>query len=75
MMYRIQREHSHPRRVMYFPNNGTALVERLPPRFAASVANRDTHYLDRLVREPVLRSEFANRETHYLNRLVRKPVS
>jgi chemotaxis protein CheD len=44
---------SHPRRVMYFPNTGTALVERLPPRFAARVANRETHYLDRLVRESV----------------------
>jgi chemotaxis receptor (MCP) glutamine deamidase CheD len=42
---------SHPRRVMYFPNNGTALVKRLPSRYAASVANREMHYLDKLVRE------------------------
>ena len=42
---------SHPRRVMYFPNSGTALVKRLPPRYAASVANREMQYFNSLVRE------------------------
>jgi chemotaxis protein CheD len=44
---------SHPRRVMYFPSSGTALVKRLPPRYAASVANREMQYFNRLVREPM----------------------
>jgi len=37
---------SHPRRVMYFPGSGTALVKRLPSRYAASVANREMQYFN-----------------------------
>jgi chemotaxis protein CheD len=44
---------SHPRCVMYFPNSGTALVKRLPSRYAASVANREMQYFNSLLREPV----------------------
>jgi len=49
----------HPRRVMYFPNNGTALVTRLPPRYAASVASRETQYLNRLCGVPAAASHLS----------------
>jgi chemotaxis protein CheD len=43
----------HPRRIVYFPYSGTALVKRLSSRHSATVANQETQYVDSLVLEPM----------------------
>jgi chemotaxis protein CheD len=39
----------YPRRLMYFPSSGTALVDRLPKRMVAAVAKRELQYVRSLI--------------------------
>jgi chemotaxis protein CheD len=39
----------YPRRLMYFPSSGTALMDRLPNRLVAAVAKRELQYVQSLL--------------------------
>jgi chemotaxis protein CheD len=39
----------YPRRLMYFPSSGMALMERLPNRLVAAVTKRETQYVQSLI--------------------------
>jgi chemotaxis protein CheD len=43
----------YPRRVVYFPNSGSAMVKRLPSLELAGVAKREAQYIKALVDKPV----------------------
>jgi chemotaxis protein CheD len=43
----------YPRRVMYFPQTGSAMVKRLPSLEVASVAKREAQYIKALVAKPI----------------------
>ena len=44
----------YPRRLMYFPSSGMALMERLPNRLVAAVAKREMQYVQSLIQPPAV---------------------
>jgi len=42
----------YPRRLMYFPSSGVALMERLPNRLVAAAAKREMQYVQSLIQPP-----------------------
>jgi chemotaxis protein CheD len=42
----------HPRRLVYFPSSGMALMDRLPNRLVAAVAKREMQYVQSLIQRP-----------------------
>lgn len=42
----------YPRRLMYFPSSGMAVMDRLPKRLVAAVAKREMQYVQSLIQSP-----------------------
>ena len=57
-----------PRRVVYFPTTGVAMLKRLPAIDAGEIARRETNYLSSLAAKPVDNDELIRKLREWISR-------